>query len=220
MARRFSFLTVLALFVVLLGAALPVTAQSPVRFMMDPHVSGDLIAFSYQGDIWLVQRDGTPVRRLTNHLARNAAPRFSPDGQWVAFSSDRFGNYDVFLMPVEGGEPTQLTFHTTGDMVRGWTPDGRIMFATSRSIHPFLSPLYTVSPEGGLPLPMGMDQAVNAAVGPDGRYVVYNRNPLSTSRKGQTGNRTTSLYIMDQETGRITRLTDTDPERFREHACP
>jgi tricorn protease len=218
MFRRFSLLSALALVFVILGSALPSAAQSHIRFMMDPHVSGDLIAFSYQGDIWLVHRDGTPVRRLTNHLARNAAPRFSPDGRWVAFSSDRFGNYDVFLVPVEGGEPKQLTFHTTGDLVRGWTPDGRIMFASSRSVHPFLSPLYTVSPEGGLPLPMAMDQAANAAVSPDGRYVVYNRTGVSTSRKGARGNATADLYIMDQETGRITQLTDTDFGRFREHA--
>jgi tricorn protease len=217
MSRRFSLFPFLALVFVLLGTAQPSFAQSPIRFMMDPHVSGDLVAFSYQGDIWLVHRDGTPVRRLTNHLARNAAPRFSPDGRWVAFSSDRFGNYDVFLVPVEGGEPKQLTFHTTGDMVRGWTPDGRIMFASSRSTHPFLSPLYTVSPEGGLPLPMAMDQAANAAVSPDGRYVAYNRTGVSTSRKGARGNATADLYIMDQERGRITQLTDTDHQRFREH---
>jgi len=217
MFRRFSLLSALALVFVILGSALPSAAQSPIRFMMDPHVSGDLIAFSYQGDIWLVHRDGTPVRRLTNHLARNAAPRFSPDGRWVAFSSDRFGNYDVFLVPVEGGEPRQLTFHTTGDMVRGWTPDGRIMFASSRATHPFLSPLYTVAPEGGLPMPMAMDQAANAVVSPDGRHVVYNRTGVSTSRKGARGNATADLYIMDQETGRITQLTDTDHQRFREH---
>ena len=202
------------------ATAVPVPAapaDNPIRFMMDPHVSGDLIAFSYQGDIWLVHRDGTPVRRLTNHLARNAAPRFSPDGRWVAFSSDRFGNYDVFVVPVDGGEPTQLTFHTTGDLVRGWTPDGRIIFSSSRSAHPFLSPLYTVSPDGGLPVPMEMDQGAYAAMSPDGRYMVYNRSSLSTSRKGQTGNRTTDLYLMDREAGSITRLTDTDFERFREH---
>jgi tricorn protease len=183
---------------------------------MDPHVHGDLVAFSYQGDVWLVRTDGTPLRRLTNHLARDAAPRFSPDGNLVAFSSNRFGNYDVFVVPVEGGEPTQLTFHTTADLVRGWTPDGRIIFQSSRSTHPFLNPLYTVSPQGGIPVPMGMDQAANAAVSPDGRYVVYNRDALSTSRKGQTGNRTADLYVQDTRTGGITRLTDTDPERFRE----
>lgn len=216
MSRRFNLLFALA-FLAILSSVAPAAAQTPVRFMMDPHVSGDLIAFSYQGDIWVVRQDGTPVRRLTNNLARDAAPRFSPDGRHVAFSSDRFGNYDVFIVPVEGGEPTQLTFHTAADIVRGWTPDGRIIFSSPRSPHPFLNPLQTVSPDGGLPTPMTMDQAANAAVSPDGRWVVYNRDALSTARKGQRGNRTTDLYIQDQESGSITRLTDTDPETFREH---
>ncbi|NJD18817.1 MAG: hypothetical protein FIA95_05990, partial [Gemmatimonadetes bacterium] len=216
MLRRSSLLPLCVLTAALLAAAPSADAQAPIRFMMDPHVSGDLVVFSYQGDVWIVKRDGTGARRLTNHVARDAAPRFSPDGRLVAFSSDRFGNYDVFVVPVEGGEPVQLTFHTTGDMVRGWTSDGRIMFASSRSTNPFLSPLYTVSPQGGLPLPMGMDQAANAAVSPDGRWVIYNRDALSTARKGQKGNRTTDLYALDTQSGRITRLTDTDTERFRE----
>jgi tricorn protease len=196
-------------------------AQEPIRFMMTPHVHGDLIAFSYQGDIWIVERDGTGARRLTNHLARDVSPRFSPDGRWIAFTSDRFGNDDVFLVGVDGGEPRQITFHTTGDNVEGWTRDGRIMFATSRGSHPFYSPMYTVSPEGDLPVPMDMDQARNAAESPDGRYLFFNRIGLSTSRKGQKGNRTTDIWVLDRETGGFTKLTDrvTDPETesFRDH---
>ena len=189
----------------------------PIRFMRDPHVAGDLIAFSYQGDIWMANRDGTGARRLTNHTARDIAPRFSPDGQWIAFSSNRFGNNDVFLMPLEGGEPTQLTFHSTSDVVDGWTPDGRIVFSTTRGDHPFYSPMHTVSPEGGLPMPMGMDQARNVGVSPDGRYVAFNRNSLSTARKGQKGNRTTDIFVLDRESGGITQLTDADLEGFRDH---
>lgn len=143
-------------------------APDPIRFRMTPHAHGDLIAFSYQGDVWVVGRDGTGARRITNHLARDVSPRFSADGRWIAFSSDRFGHDDVFLVAVEGGEPTQLTFDTTRDEVEGWTRDGRIMFGTSRGSHPFLSPLYTVSPEGDLPLPMEMDQGSNAAESFDG----------------------------------------------------
>lgn len=202
-------------------AAAPQGSPGPIRFMMTPHVHGDLIAFSYQGDIWIVGRDGSGARRVTNHLARDISPRFSPDGRSIAFSSNRLGNDDVFLVPVEGGEPTQLTFHTTGDNVEGWTRDGRIMFGTSRGSHPFYSPLYTVSPEGDLPLPMEMDQARNAAESFDGRYLVFNRVGLSTSRKGQKGNRTTDLWILDRQSGDFTKLTDPisnpEAEGFREH---
>jgi tricorn protease len=52
-------------------------------------------------------------------------PRFSPDGNSIAFSSNRDGNYDVFVIPVTGGKPKQLTFHTADDNVVGWTPDGK-----------------------------------------------------------------------------------------------
>jgi tricorn protease len=74
-----------------------------------------------------------------------------------------------------------VTFHTTGDNVEGWTRDGRIMFVTSRAANPFFSPLYTVSPDGDLPLPMEMDQARNAAISPDGRFVAFNRASLRTT---------------------------------------
>lgn len=199
----------------------PGVSQGPIRFMMNPHVHGDMVTFSYQGDVWVVTRDGNPVRRVTNHVARDVSPRFSPDGQWIAFSSNRFGNNDVFVVPVTGGEPTQLTFHTTADNVEGWTREGRIMFGTTRGSHPFFSPLYTVSPEGDLPLPMEMDQARNAAISPDGRWVAFNRASLSSARKGQRGNRTTDIWMMDREAGSFTKLTDPvenpEAEGFREH---
>lgn len=195
----------------------PTPSADPIRFMRDPHVSGDRLVFSYQGDLWVTRRDGTDPRRLTNHLARDVAPRFSPDGRFVAFSSDRFGNYDVWLIPVEGGEPTQLTFHTANDMVAGWTPDGRIIFTTSRGPHPFLSPAYTVSMDGGLPEPMEMDQAAAVAVSPDGRYLAFNRIGVNTTRKGYRGNRAPDLYVMDRESGGIRQLTDTDLRQFRNH---
>ncbi len=220
---RSLLLSFLCLF--LFGASAAAFPPEPIRFMMHPHVHGELIAFSYQGDIWIVERDGTPVRRLTNHLARDGWPRFSPDGRSIAFSSDRFGNYDVFLVPVEGGEPRQITFHATPDNVEGWTRDGRIMFYSSRWTHPFFSPLYTVSPDGDLPLPMDMDQAGNAAESPDGRYLVFNQSSLTTpraaARKGQKGNRTTDIWILDREAGSFTKLTDPvsnpEAEGFREH---
>jgi tricorn protease len=208
-------LVLFLLSVAMLGASAP--PPDPIQFMRDPHVSGDLIAFSSPGDIWVASRDGSNARRLTNHVARDVLPRFSPDGQWVAFSSDRFGNYDVFLIPVEGGEPTQLTFHTTADRVAGWTLDGTIMFVTSRGSHPFLSPMHTVSPDGGLPMPMEMDQAAAAAVSPDGRFVAFNRIGVNTTRKGYKGNRAPDVYVMDRESGSVTQLTDTNLQDFRNH---
>ena len=202
----------------MLGFITQAAAADPIRFMRDPHVANGMITFSYYGDIWIANVDGTAARRLTSNIARDIAPRFSPDGEWVAFSSNRFGNDDVFLIPVSGGEPTQLTFHSGNDVVAGWTPDGQqVMFTTARGTHPFYSPMYTVSRSGGIPVPMEMDQAQNAMIKQDGTMVAFNRKPLSTTRKEYKGNRTTNVFVQDLRTKAITQLTDTDITEFRNH---
>ena len=88
--------------VALLAIAAPDAIADPLRFMRDPHIASGKIAFSYYGDIWIADGNGANARRLTHHIARDVTPRFSPDGQWVAFTSDRFGNDDVFVVPVTG----------------------------------------------------------------------------------------------------------------------
>ncbi|HEY2824651.1 MAG TPA: hypothetical protein VGI83_03810, partial [Gemmatimonadales bacterium] len=72
-------------------------APKPIKFARNPHVANDgRIAFTYQDDIWTADADGSNARRLTANVARDFGPRFSPDGQWIAFTSNRTGNNDVF----------------------------------------------------------------------------------------------------------------------------
>ena len=114
--------------IALAGAA----AAAPIKFARYPHVANGKMVFSYHNDIWIANEDGTNPVRLTAHIARDTYPRLSPDGRWVAFSSNRMGNDDVYVMPAGGGEPRQLTFNTTPDTVLYWTPDGkRIIFASN-----------------------------------------------------------------------------------------
>jgi len=200
-------------------AALPRSvAAEPIRFMHDPHVANGMIAFSYQGDIWITGTNGANPRRLTAHAAQDVEPRFSPDGQWVAFASDRMGNMDVYVVPVGGGEPRQLTFFTGNDGVQYWTPDGRgIVITTSRGSHPFGSPLYIVPVDGGLPMPMDMDFARAGMIRQDNGMVAFNRNGMSDTRKGYRGNNSADIWVQDLKTKKITQLTDTDLSKFREH---
>jgi tricorn protease len=61
-------------------------------------------------------------------------PYFSPDGKWIAFTADYYGNPDVFVMLATGGEPRRLTSHPSPDYVEGWTPDGKnILFTSTRA---------------------------------------------------------------------------------------
>jgi tricorn protease len=190
----------------------------PLKFMRDPHVANGMMVFSYQGDIWLAGVDGSNPRRLTAHPAFDFSPRFSPDGQQIAFSSDRMGNNDVYVMPITGGEPRQLTFFTGNDEVEYWTPDGKgIVISTARGTHPFGSPLYVVPLDGSLPAPMGMDFARAGMIKQDNSLVVFTRENKPETRKGYRGNNSADIYVQDLRTKKITQLTDPDLSKFREH---
>jgi len=207
-----------------LAAAAQSVYAEPIKFARYPHASHGKLVFSYHGDIWVANENGSNPMRLTAHVAHDTFPRISPDGRWVAFSSDRFGNTDVFVIPITGGEPRQLTFNTTGDTVLNWMPDGQgILFATSRAVSPWRSPLYVVPVAGGLPMPMPMDGGVQGMVRQDGSMIAFNRSGGSYWRKGYRGNRADDIWIQDLATKQITRITDDnlrDYEGFTQDVYP
>ena len=59
--------------------------------------------FSYKGDLYKVASTGGDAVPLTLHEAYDYMPVFSHDGKWLAFASDRYGNFDVYIMPSGGG---------------------------------------------------------------------------------------------------------------------
>jgi tricorn protease len=195
--------------------ALPAHAE-PIKFARHPHVSQGKLVFSYHGDVWIANENGSNPQRLTAHVARDLFPRLSPDGRWVAFTSERFGNGDVFVMPATGGEPRQLTFATSNDTVLNWAPDGQaVLISTSLGTSPWRSPLALVPIDGGLPRPLDLDGGVQGMLKQDGSLLAFNRMGGSYWRKGYRGNRSDDVWVQDLETKRITRLTDTDVRQFR-----
>ena len=205
MRRRLVF----ALVIFAVGAGL--ADARPILFGRFPHVSQGKLAFAYHGDIWIAAADGANPVRLTANAARNTYPRLSPDGTWLAFSSNRMGNDDVWVMPATGGEPRQLTFFSGNDTVLGWTPDGqRVVFSTARGPGAWGSPLYTVSREGGLPEALPMDRAGDGMIKQDGSAVAFNRGGFRFTRKGYRGNASEDVWVQDLKTRAIRLLTDTD----------
>ena len=138
----------------------PATLSAQVKMLRHPTYSKGKVAFSYLGDLWIANERTAPKSR--SHLLQSfrSHPRFSPDGQSLAFSSNRDGNYDVFVMPITGGKPKQLTFHSADDTAVGWNPDGRkVLFSSARGkgAFPNVATLFEVSTEGGAEQPVPTD---------------------------------------------------------------
>ena len=197
--------------VFLLTVCAPLTAAGrEVKLARYPHYNHGRIAFTYLADIWTANEDGKDIKRITANKARDVYPRFSPDGKAIAFSSDRNGNFDVFIIPSEGGAVKQLTFHSADDTVLGWTPDSRsVLFASSRG-DDFMGKLYTVSIDGGMERNAGADMGVNACYSPDGKKMAINRKGQVYWRKYYRGSMQTDVTVMDIAAKKFTDLTDFD----------
>jgi tricorn protease len=118
-----------------------------------PDVSQSQIVFTYANDLWVVPKEGGNASRLSSPAGVESFPRFSPDGQWIAFSGNYDGNTDVYKIPVTGGVPLRITQHGMNDRVVDWHPDGkRILFASPReSEKDRFNQLYLISSSGGNP---------------------------------------------------------------------
>ncbi|MBS1723659.1 MAG: PD40 domain-containing protein [Armatimonadetes bacterium] len=147
-----------------------------MKLLRYPAVHGETLAFVYGGDIWTADLKGGPARRLTSSPGSESWPRFSPDGKWIAFS----GQYDsavpqVYVMPADGGEPVRLTFESKPCNVVGWTPDGKVAYASTYG-SAFTGRLWLVSPRGGMPERTDLGEFTNGSFSPDGKQIAYNRN--------------------------------------------
>lgn len=184
-------------------------AQSKeTRFLHDPAISSERIAFVYADDVWTAELDGSNPKRLTSHPGAESRPRFSPDGKWIAFEAAYDGNRDVYAIPVSGGEPRRLTWHPGADLVRGFTPDGDVLFLSQRDVATHRhARLFTISLNGDAPKALPLPSAYLADFSPDGKFLAYTPLPEAFRQwKHYRGGRTSRIWIVDLSDLSVKRL--------------
>ncbi|QTN37670.1 PD40 domain-containing protein [Cryomorphaceae bacterium] len=207
-----------------LATAFASSAQNP-SWMRYPAISpdGTQIVFSYQGDLYLVSRDGGEARPLTTHPAYDYEPVWSRDGSKIAFASDRYGNYDVFVIDANGGTPTRLTYASSGDHPSDFTPDGSaVLFSASRqdaaSNRQFpsggLRELYQVPVNGGRPVQLLTTAAENARYNADGSSIIFHdwKGYEDFWRKHHTSAVTRDIWQYNFADGSYTKLSTYEGE--------
>ena len=135
----------------LLFAAPAFSQQGTAYFLSNPALTpdGETVIFSYEGDLWKAAVANGMATRITAMQGYETSPRVSPDGKWIAFTGRQYGNGDVYIMPVNGGEVQQITYHSGNDEVTSWSWDSKSIYFNSSRMGQIAG--FKVSAAGGTP---------------------------------------------------------------------
>ncbi len=186
------------------------------QLLRQPSISDQHIVFVYADDLWRTSVNGGDAIRLTSALGTETSPHISPDGKMVAFTAEYEGNVDVYLLPIEGGEPKRLTWHPGGDIVQGWMPDGQhILFRSGRESVPTREgKFYRIGIEGGMPQALDIPRAYAGEVSPDGKYAAYQMIGFwDPEWRNYRGGQAKPIWIVDMEDLTLKRTPQPDNER-------
>ena len=178
-------------------------------YLRFPTLHAETISFVCDDDLWQVSAGGGVARRLTAGLSEPSTPCISPDGKLIAFIGRDEQHPEVYVMPAEGGSARRLTWLGPDTLVRGWTPQGQILFVSTYG-QPFFRNhrAYTIDPTGGAPQLLPLGQVNHLAFGP-GQARVIGRNTADPARwKRYRGGTAGHLWIDAQGSGSYRRMTE------------
>ncbi|MBZ5583891.1 MAG: PDZ domain-containing protein [Acidobacteriia bacterium] len=203
--------------------ALAAFLRAETKLLRFPDIHGDKVVFTYGGDLWTAPVAGGAATRLTAHPGLELFAKFSPDGQWIAFTGQYDGDEQIYVMPSAGGVPRQLTFYPArgplpprwgyDNQVYGWSNDGKkVLFRSLRDgWFAGFSRLYEVSRDGGPADPLPMPESGAGALAPSGGKLVYSPRARDfRTEKRYGGGQANQLYIFDTETLETRKISEGD----------
>jgi Tol biopolymer transport system component/imidazolonepropionase-like amidohydrolase len=174
---------------------------------LDVSPDGKTIAFDMLGDLYLLPMEGGKAKRITEGLAFDSHPKFSPDGESLLFLSDRSGGNNAWIMDLEKGDSTQVTKGNTFNMQSAeWTPDGEYI-VVSKGTRNLKLHMYHKDGGGGAQLikkPANL-KMVEPAFGPDERYIWFARRTGAWQYNAKFPQYQIATY--DRETGKMATQT-------------
>ena len=210
---------------VLLSILTGLSAQINPQWMRSIAISPDAstIAFTYKGNLYTVPVTGGDATQLTYHAAHDHMAVWSPDGSQIAFASDRYGNFDIYIMNAKGGEASRLTFHSNSESPYSFSADGsQIYFGAIRQDdvqhrqfpHRSQSELYSVPAIGGKISQVFTFPAESIQSSADGMQMIYHdkKGGEDIWRKHQKSAIARDIWMYDKATDKHKMITSYEGE--------
>ena len=181
---------------------------------------GKEIVFDLLGDIYTMPAAGGEAKAISSGVAWDMQPRFSPDGQWIAFTSDRAGGDNIWIMKRDGSEPKQVSkesFRLVNSPA--WSPDGEWIaghkhFTAERSLGSGEIWLWHRTGGDGLQMtekPNDQKDVGEPAFSPDGRYIYFSQDTTPGKTFAYNKDSNDQIYVirrLDGKTGKILDFVD------------
>ncbi len=184
---------------------IPIDTDEGTWMSLDVSPDGREIVFDLLGDLYVVPFTGGEAKSLTSGMAWDEQPRYSPDALHIAFTSDRGGGDNIWIMKRDGSAPkavTKETFRLLNSPV--WTPDGEFIaarkhFTSTRSAGAGEIWLYHRSGGEGVQMterPNDQKDLGEPAFSPDGRYLYYSQDTTPGSRFEYNKDPNAQIYVI------------------------
>ena len=185
------------------------TFAEKIVYPKRPTINGKNLVFSYQGNLWQVDIETKKYYPLTTDGNTNTNPKFSQNGNMIAFNATIEGNRDVYTLDLNTKKIKRLTYNTVADYPCTWTNDDKnILFKSYRESFPGYGMHYLINKDGGEPEAIGGKMLYAASFEPDGNRMAININPTLWPRKGYKGPTNADIWVFDREDIKYTRLTE------------
>lgn len=171
---------------------------------VDVSPDGRTIVFDLLGDLYTIPIEGGTAKPLTQGMAFDGQPRFSPDGSKVLFVSDRSGGDNLWTIDLASGDTTQITKGNGSAWISpDWAPDGKYVIASKGETRLGVVRLWMGHVDGGSGAMIHKQpqtlKTVGGAVSPDGRWIWYARRNGSWNYNAALPQYQLGVY--DRETG-------------------
>ncbi|MFN0204914.1 MAG: amidohydrolase family protein [Planctomycetota bacterium] len=191
------------------------TTDEATWLHLDVGADGKTLAFSILGDLYTLPIGGGAATRITTGLAYDVQPKFSKDGKWIAFASDRDGMENIWICDIEGKNARQVTFETAATVSSpAWSPDGDYMIARKRitdtsSIGTVELWMWHIRGGQGVQITKREDQpdAADPAFSPDGRFIYFSARDSRYKYSRNVNEGIWQIKRHDRTTGQTVALT-------------